>query len=264
MARFGRRRLLFLGAAGIAVGCGIGSQTGVGMARERSQRRGETEQERGRLTARPGPPTDRGPLGLQPLGFGAPRDGLRYVPPTYSEDRPAPLVVMLHGAGGSARGDLDPLFGLADAHGLILLAVDSRRQSWDVIVGGFGPDVAFLDRALADTFARYAVDASRVAAEGFSDGASYALSLGITNGDLFSHVMAFSPGFIASGMQEGAPRLYVSHGTRDDVLPIDRCSRRIVPLMQQAGYDVRYHEFDGPHTVPPEIVQEAAAWFTEA
>ncbi len=264
MARIGRRRLLRLGVAGMAAGCGIGSLTGVGMARERRQTHGDTEQERGRLTARPGPPTDRGPLGLQPLGFGDPRDGLRYVPDNYREDRPSPLVVTLHGAGGSARGGLDPLLGLADEHGLMLLAVDSRGKSWDVIVGGFGPDVAFLDRALADTFGRYAVDASRVAVEGFSDGASYALSLGITNGDLFSHVMAFSPGFIASGAQEGLPRLYLSHGTQDKVLSIDRCSRRIVPLMQRAGYDVRYHEFDGPHTIPAEIAQEAVAWFTEA
>jgi phospholipase/carboxylesterase len=263
MARLTRRRLLRFGAASIAAGCGIGSLTGVGMTQERSERRSQADQDRGRLTARPGPPTNVGPVGLQPLGLEEKRDGLLYVPASYQEDRPSPLVVMLHGAGGSARGGLAPLLGLADAYSLILLAVDSRRQSWDVVIGEFGPDVAFLDRALAGTFARYAIDALRVAAEGFSDGASYALSLGITNGDLFSHVMAFSPGFIASGEQEGAPRLYVSHGTQDEVLPIDRCSRRIVPLMQRAGYDVRYREFDGSHTVPPEIAQEAVIWFTE-
>jgi predicted esterase len=34
-----------------------------------------------------------------------------------------------------------------------------------------------------------------LAVSGFSDGASYALSIGPANGDLFTHVMAFSPGF---------------------------------------------------------------------
>ena len=156
------------------------------------------------------------------------------------------------------------LSGLADAAGLVLLAPPSRRQTWDVIMGGFGPDVAFIDAALEATFARSAVDPDRVAVGGFSDGASYALSLGITNGDLFTHIIAFSPGFMAPAGQIGAPRCYISHGTRDAVLPIDRCSRRLVPELERAGYDVVYHEFDGPHMVPPEVAREAVDWFTPA
>jgi predicted esterase len=169
---------------------------------------------------------------------------------------------MLHGAGGDAEGGLKPLLHLADAEGLILLAPDSRRQTWDVIFGRYGPDISFIDQALDKTFSRYAVDPEKIAIEGFSDGASYALSVGITNGDLFTHVIAFSPGFIAPAEQIGKPRLFISHGTRDSVLPINACSRKIVPQVQRAGYDVLYREFDGPHTVPPEIVRSALTWFT--
>ncbi len=229
----------------------------------RQQAGGEVA-EQGRLLARPGQVqagTPEAPLGLQPLGLGSARDGLLYVPAGYTPDRPAPLVLMLHGAGGVARHGLDPLLPLADEAGLILLAPDSRRQTWDVILGGYGPDIAFIDRALARTFERYAVDPARVAAEGFSDGASYALSIGVTNGDLFTHVLAFSPGFMAPGEQQGAPRLFISHGIHDEVLPIDVCSRRIVPRVRRAGYDVQYREFDGPHTVPPEIAREGLDWF---
>jgi predicted esterase len=46
------------------------------------------------------------------------------------------------------------------------------------------------------------------------------------------------------------------------VLPIDRCSRRIVPTLRRAGYDVTQREFDGGHAVPPEVVHDAADWFT--
>ncbi|HYG79829.1 MAG TPA: alpha/beta hydrolase-fold protein [Pyrinomonadaceae bacterium] len=145
---------------------------------------------------------------------------------------------------------------------MLLLAPDSRRQTWDVIEGVYGPDVAYIDRALEQTFGLYTVDPARVAVGGFSDGASYALSLGLTNGDLFTHVIAFSPGFMAPAGQQGAPRLFVSHGARDRVLPVDACSRRIVPRLKRAGYDVLYREFDGPHTVPHEVAREAAAWFT--
>ena len=129
------------------------------------------------------------------------------------------------------------------------------------MIGGYGPDVAFIDGALQQTFARYAVDPAHVAVGGFSDGASYALSIGITNGDLFREIIAFSPGFMAPAGAVDRPRIYISHGVHDQVLPIDHCSRRIVPQLRRAGYAVTYHEFDGPHTVPPEIAREALTWF---
>jgi predicted esterase len=218
----------------------------------------------GRLLSRPQAHANGGPDGLLPLGLDASRDGYVYVPKGYRPDRPAPLVLMLHGAGGNGRNGLNPLLALADQAGLILLSPDSRLQTWDVLYGEYGPDIDFIDRALAKVFDRYVVDLERVAVEGFSDGASYAISLGITNGDLFTHVIAFSPGFMAPAGQEGRPRHYISHGKRDTVLPIDVCSRRLVPRLQHAGYDVLYREFDGPHTVPPEIAQEAVSWFSQA
>ncbi len=51
------------------------------------------------------------------------------------------------------------------------------------------------------------MDAGRVGIGGFSDGASYALSLGLTNGDLFTHVLAFSPGFMRPASQVGRPKV---------------------------------------------------------
>ena len=218
----------------------------------------------GWLLARPRPVQTTAPPGRHPLTPDARRDGLLYVPASARADRPAPLALMLHGAGGNASHGLALLQDFAEATGLILLAPDARRESWDVIVDRYGPDVAFIDQALEHTFLRYAVDPARVAVGGFSDGASYALSLGMTNGDLFTHVIAFSPGFMAPTRQQGAPRLFISHGTRDQVLPIARCSRRIVPQVRRAGYDVRYREFDGPHTLPPDIAREAVVWFTSS
>lgn len=215
-----------------------------------------------RLLARPGRPREPAKPGLHELGLGEGRDGFLYVPKGYRADRPAPLAVMLHGAGGSARPVLGSFQRLADEAGLVLLATDSRRQTWDVIEGGYGPDIAFLDRALELIFSRCAIDPARIAAEGFSDGASYALSIGITNGDLFSHVIAFSPGFMVPKEPRGKPGIYISHGTNDQVLPIDSCSRKIVPRLRSAGYEVKYHEFDGPHTVPEDIAREALEWFT--
>ena len=216
---------------------------------------------RGWLLARPGQPTATIAPGLHALGLDRERDALLYVPAGYTPERPAPFVLSLHGAGGDALSGLYPLRDIADEAGLLLLAPASRGRTWDVILGAYGPDVTLIDRALTVAFARCAVDPARVGIAGFSDGASYALSLGITNGELFLAVLAFSPGFMAPAGQIGLPASFISHGTGDAVLPIDPTSRRIVPLLRDAGYDVRYREFDGPHTVPPAIAREALDWF---
>lgn len=215
----------------------------------------------GRLLARPGRPTETVSPGMHSLGLAGGRDAILDVPSGYQPEHPAPFVLSLHGAGGNETAGLFPLQALADEAGLILLSPASRGRTWDVILGGFGPDIDFIDNALAATFSRCAVDLTRMAVAGFSDGASYALSIGIANGDLFPNVIAFSPGFAAPGREHGEPRFFVSHGTRDAVLPIDRTSRRAVPQLEEAGYDVEYREFDGPHTVPPEIAREAVSWF---
>jgi phospholipase/carboxylesterase len=221
---------------------------------------------RGRLQARlAARATGTAPVGLRPpeLG-GTARDGYLYVPATYRAQHPAPLVLLLHGAGEDARDGLALLREQADGAGLILLALNSRGPTWDLIVGRgrYGLDVAAIDRALKQTFSRYAVDHTRIAVGGYSDGASYALSLGTTNGDLLTHVFAFSPGFMAPAGRVGSPRIFVSHGTHDRWLPIDRCSRRIVPQLERSGYEVRYREFEGGHVVPPEIAHEVVGWFT--
>ena len=260
-------RLLHLGGAVgatvLSTGCGLERSwtaaplAGVGVFL-RSQE-GSAAQLRAR--PRPGAAALAEPTGLRPLGLDGARDALLYVPGGYRAATPAPLVLSLHGAGGDAQGGLYPLQPLADNGGLLLLAVPSRGPTWDAVLGAFGPDVAFIDQALAWTFERYAIDPDSIGVAGFSDGASYALSLGLANGGLFERVMAFSPGFVAPAPPLGRPRLFVSHGTADTVLPIDQCSRRIVPRLRQASYDVTYQEFDGPHTVPPEIAQTAVAWF---
>ncbi|WP_426959152.1 alpha/beta hydrolase [Muricoccus radiodurans] len=213
---------------------------------------------RGRLLARPGEGHANEVLapGVYLLAPGGGRDGLLIVPEA-PPDAILPLVVMLHGAGGDAAGT-HRLIEQAAA-GMLVLLPESRGRTWDVISGGFGPDVARLDSALRDVFRRCRVDPRRLAVAGFSDGASYALTLGLGNGDLFTHILAFSPGFAAPGAPVGRPAIFVSHGVEDRVLPIDRCSRRLVPPLRRAGYEVTYREFAGGHVVPLDLAAEALA-----
>ena len=215
-----------------------------------------------RLSARPrsGVTTSAGNGGL---GLADGRDALLQLPPVPG-DGPLPLLVLLHGAGGSGAAMLRRVGAAAGDAGVAVLAPDSRGGTWDAIRGGFGDDVTFINRALDRVFARVSVDPARVAVGGFSDGASYALSLGLANGDLFPRVIAFSPGFVVSAEVHGRPRFFVSHGTSDPILPIDACSRVIVPRIRSMGYDVTFREFNGRHEVPAEVAREAMRWMAVA
>lgn len=199
--------------------------------------------------------------GFSRLELETERDAYLYVPPTLNAALPAPLVVVLHGAGGTAGPALQMLQAEADRWGAILLAPQSRRLRWDAIEGSFGPDVEFIARAVSRVLASYRIDRGHMALAGISDGATYALSLGLANGDLFGHVMAFSPGFVAPTRRVGQPRFYVSHGTQDTVLPIDECSRVLVPQLRGYGYDVQYDEFEGGHRLPPDLAARAMRRF---
>src|SRR5262249_24267899 len=125
------------------------------------------------------------------------------------------------------------------------------------------PDLAFIDKALQQTFDRCAVDPERIAVEGFSDGASYALGLGLPNGDLFRRVMAFSPGMIPASESPdmGKPRFFLSHGHQDPVLSFNGTSKAFVPGLRKDGFDVTFVEFDGVHELPPAVLNQAMDWW---
>lgn len=214
-----------------------------------------------RLNSRPGKPKSAATTGLAPLGMTATgRDGQLYIPASLDAQKAAPLLLALHGATQNNEVMINRLTPFADTLGAALLAPDSRGMTWDAIRGDFGDDPAFIDRALASTFDKCAIDPTRVWLCGFSDGASYGISLGLANGDFFSRVLAFSPGFVIPAERHGKPRVFVSHGRQDPILPIDRCSRVIVAQLKRDGYDVRFDEFDGGHRMPPEILTAATEW----
>jgi phospholipase/carboxylesterase len=133
--------------------------------------------------------------------------------------------------------------------------------TWDIVIGGNGPDLERLHRALTEVTSHYRIDRQHLGFAGFSDGASYALSIGITNGDIASHVIAFSGGFMSIFMQEGAPKVFIAHGLIDEQLPIETAGRANANKLKAAGYDVQYVEFNGLHIIHPPVVGMAVDFF---
>ena len=263
MESLSRRSFVLVAGSGLlAAGCGRPAEVAT------NQPAPASEPDPGRpeamLVSRPGEPTARIDHGLQKLGIGTGRDGFIYVPPTYTPLQASPLLVLMHGAGQSSQEfTRSPLGELFDKDAIVVVIPDSRGPTWDMIYDDYGVDVEFIDRALKFAFTRCRIDPKRVALGGFSDGATYALSLGITNANLFKTVLAFSPGFVKPAAKTGKPRIFIGHGTRDQILPIDITSREIVAALKEKNYPVKFEEFDGPHTMTREEVRHAIDWLME-
>ena len=238
---------------------GLAGRLGGGLALATACHAGTPQPRDGRLKARPRRGITTAATGSSRLALGSTRDATLQMP-AKNEGGSLPLLVLLHGAGGSGEGILRRLGSFAAEAGIVVLSPDARASSWDAIRDAFGPDVAFIDRCLERVFEQVNVDPRRVSIGGFSDGATYALSLGLVNGELFQRIVAWSPGFVVGGNVTGEPRIYVSHGHEDEILPIDRCSRRIVPALKRNGYEVTYKEFVGGHTIPEAIAREGMAF----
>ena len=166
-----------------------------------------------------------------------------HVPPTYDGRRRTPIVVMLHGGGGTARAAMvETGWSMkADKSGFLAVfpegtAPDSSKpsrfagnpQTWNDGSGRFYSgqnkidDVGFMNALLDDLIARFTVDTRRIYVTGFSNGASMAFRLGVEMGQRIAAVAPVS-GYLwlkKPKLEHPVPLLYMI-GTEDPLVPLE-------------------------------------------
>jgi phospholipase/carboxylesterase len=202
-------------------------------------------------------------------------------PPKQKSQEPPPLLILLHGLGSNEHD----LFGFAHALDSRLLVV-SARAPVPLFPGGYGwfqidflPDgglrmhteqaehsrlllLAFLDHLLET----YEADARRVYLAGFSQGAMMSMNVALTHPEKVAGVLAMSgrllpeilPKMAAPEQLQDLP-IMVTHGTFDDVLPIEngRATREILSRLPVA---LTYKEYPTAHGISPQNFTDILEW----
>ena len=186
-------------------------------------------------------------------------------PPAIEPGRAYPLVVVLHGAG---RQDEMIVKGLqAERTEAIFVVPRSLGMTWDLIEGTDAPDLRFLDGVLHSLYRRYRIDPAKRALAGYSDGASYALAIGLSNPRTFAAVMAWAAGFLAIDTpnlkpDDPKPRVFLEYGTHDQLFPFERVAVPMREVLERMGYPLEFRVDEGGiHWPRREFLHDALAWF---
>jgi len=212
------------------------------------------------------PERDDGPAGTGRIVHD---DQLTWIvtPPVIEPGRAHPLVVVLHGAGRQDEMIVRGLQREREHRGTIFVVPRSLGPTWDLIAGGEGVDLAFLDGVLHSLYRRFRIDPARQALVGFSDGASYALAVGLSNPRLFSAVAAWAAGFLAIDANnlrpdDPKPRIFLEYGTRDQLFPFEHVALPMRDTLTRLGYPLEFRADEGGiHWPRPAFLGDALDWF---
>jgi phospholipase/carboxylesterase len=222
-------------------------------------------------------PVDELPTGLVWIEQGSQRAAL-FTPDEIDMEERYPLLAVLHGAGRQDEMLMKAYRDEAERRQALILIPRSFGMTWDLIQhaaqGGVGPDAPsprpdldFLEYAYDLIFRRYPVDFDRNALVGYSDGASYGLSVGLSNPELFRAVMAWAAGFVAIENEAASsdtprPAVLVEYGTHDELFPFEQVALPMKEQLEAFGCSVEFRVDEGGRHWPSSTFQEEALdWF---
>lgn len=173
---------------------------------------------------------------------------------------PRGVLLYVHGSRTPDSSEGERLLGAACAEGRVVLVCPvSVGARWDLRAGRAQGDLAAVSALLDTVLGQVSLTGGVVGLAGFGDGASFALALGLANGDVIDAVIAFAPGFARPPQHIGRPAVLLAHGADDTVLPI-ACSRQIVAGLEARALTASLVEFPGGHEVPSWVASTAVEW----
>jgi phospholipase/carboxylesterase len=183
-----------------------------------------------------------------------------YVPETYDEGRTWPLIVALHGGYSHGRDFLWMWLREARSRGYVLLSPTSAGRTWSI--GRIEPDAQPLLKYLDEVRSQYCIDPSRILLTGMSDGATFALGLGLRESVPFTAIAPVSGVLPPVDLSHGpGKRIYWVHGEQDWMFPVMRAVHACRQL-KDAGADVVLKVVhDLSHAYPREQNRGILKWF---
>jgi phospholipase/carboxylesterase len=200
-----------------------------------------------------------------------------FVPEHYEPNYAYPLIVWLHGAGGSERELAERMPHVSTRNYLGLALRGPLPSSSGPDAGGFR--WSFSERALADLEGelhetvrrlrrRYHVHSERVFPVGFDEGGTVALQLLLRRPEWFGGAVA-----LAARLPEERRalkrfgdlrdrRVLIAAGSRDRVLPVDR-TLRTIRLLHAAGMHVSTRIIDAAHEATPRMLGHVNHWIMD-
>lgn len=166
--------------------------------------------------------TGRYSLKLQSGGIT--RYALVNVPPGVPGNRPLPVVLALHGAGGNGRF-MDRYTGLsklADRYGFAAVYPSAAWKFWNISASPGKPDdVAFVNQLLDTVEAQVCVDPDRVYATGVSNGGGMVALLACAMSDRLAAVAPVAGNYLPLPPCRPSRRvsMFEIHGTADGSVP---------------------------------------------
>ena len=158
-----------------------------------------------------------------------------HLPPAFSKNKSAPLVLALHGGGGEGRKfeqstTQGTLTTAADKRGVVLVFPEGVNKQWcDGRTGILKTkktydDVAFISKIIDIMVKDYGIDPKRVYATGISNGGFMSVRLAM---DLSEKIAAITPvtAQISKALKDKKPKLPISvmiiNGTKDPLVPFN-------------------------------------------
>ena len=215
------------------------------------------------------PRDEESPTGFVQIEHGEAR-GVLLTPEEIDPSRLYPLFTVFHGAGRQDEMLVKACRREPEARQAFFFIPRSVAPTWDLIAGGEGEDLAFLEHAWDLIYRRYPIDPERQSVIGYSDGASYALSLALSSPGFFDAALCWAAGFVvmdrrAVGEESRRTRMYLEYGTHDELFGFKEVALPMRERLETAGYAVEFSvDEGGRHWPSGDFQSQALDWYFQS